>query len=151
MRYPPATTAMIRTRFVSPAAALALAIGAMVAPATLAHAAPGSHATPSGPAWGCYTSGYLFQNPGTGPTTIYRVRLPDGAITTHATATDAVTAIGYNTRDNYMYGWDDTTGHLAGIASNGALTQLGVPAGMSAAVATYGFNVVTSTIRGTCT
>ena len=139
VRHPPAAAAMIR-KLVPPAAALALALGALAAPATLAQAAPGSHATPSGPAWGCDTSGYLFQYSGTGPTTIYRVHLPDAQVSTYRTATDAVNAVGYNTRDNYMYGWDHTTGHLAGIAGNGALTQLGIPDGMSAADAARGFN-----------
>jgi hypothetical protein len=131
---------MIRKRLASPAAALALAMGVMATPATLARAAPGSQVTPSGPAWECDTSGYLFQYPGTGPTTIARFHLPDGLITTYGRASDAVNAVGYNTRDNYMYGWDYTTGHLAGVASDGALTQLGVPAGMSPADAAHGFN-----------
>jgi hypothetical protein len=147
MRHPPPTAAMIRKRLVPPAAALALALGAMAAPAKLAQAAPGSPtapgspAVPGGPAWACDTSGYLFKFSPTGPTTIYRVRLPDGHVSTYGTAEDAVNAVGYNTRDNYMYGWDQSTGHLAGIASNGTLTQLGVPAGMSRADASSGFNV----------
>jgi len=136
-----AAAAKLRRRLISPAAALALVLGAVAAPATFAQAAPGVQATPSGPVWTCNKSGYLFQYPGTGPATIYRVGLAGNLYKVHGTAADAVNAIGYDTLDNYMYGWDYTTGHLAGIARSGALTQLGVPAGMSGADAASGFNV----------
>jgi hypothetical protein len=64
MRHSPAMAAMIRKRLVLPAAALALALGVMAAPAEFVQAASGSQVTPSGPAWRCGTSGYLFQYPG---------------------------------------------------------------------------------------
>ena len=143
MRHPPPTAAMVRKWLVSPAGALALALGAIAVPVTLAQAVPGSQVTPGGPAWACDEYGYLFQSPGpdTGPTTIYRAGLPDGQVSRYGSAQAALNAVGYNTRDNYMYGWDHATSSLVGIASNGALTPLGIPAGMRPSHAANGFNV----------
>jgi Domain of unknown function DUF11 len=91
--------------------------------------------------WGCDAFGYLFQSPGPAPGTIYQVNLATGAYTDYGTTADTVNAIGYNTTDNYMYGWDTTRGQLVRIGVDGTLTLEGVPSGMSAADATAGFNV----------
>ncbi|NYD75708.1 DUF6923 family protein [Leifsonia soli] len=88
--------------------------------------------TPPPPVWTCSAFGYLFQSPSDGVHQIYQVDLVSGAATQIGTTPDTVNGIGYNTLDNYMYGWDITTQTLVRIASDGTLTNLGQPAGASA-------------------
>ncbi|HEV2634461.1 MAG TPA: hypothetical protein VGX23_04900 [Actinocrinis sp.] len=92
-------------------------------------------------AWGCDSFGYLFQSPGGGPGTIYQVNLATGAYTDYAATADTLNGIGYNTTDNYMYGWDSTRGQLVRVGADGSLTLEGVPAGMASADVAAGFNV----------
>ena len=128
-----------------------LAAGALASagPAAGAVRGPGDASPPKAAAhvraadgpWGCDAFGYLFQSPGPAPGTIYQVNLATGAYTHYGTTADTVNAIGYNTTDNYMYGWDTTRGGLVRIGVDGTLTAEGVPSGMSSADAAAGFNV----------
>jgi uncharacterized repeat protein (TIGR01451 family) len=94
------------------------------------------------PAWTCSAFAYLFQDPTvTPPGTIYQVNLATGGYTTYGTTADNVNAVGYNTVDNFIYGWDSTNNELARIGSDSSVDDLGVPAGMSAPDAAAGFNV----------
>ena len=87
------------------------------------------------PAWTCSAFGYLFQDPTiTPPGTIYQVDLVTGAYTNYGSTTANVNAVGYNTLDNYMYGWDNTNNQLVQVASDGTLIPLGVPAGVDTSV-----------------
>ncbi|MCA5923780.1 DUF7927 domain-containing protein [Curtobacterium oceanosedimentum] len=97
---------------------------------TVLPAAPASAA--DGPAWTCSANGYLFQSPGDGTNTIYQVDLVSGESTEIASMVNGVNATGYNQTDNYMYGWDTTTGQPVIVASDGTLTQLDRPAGLPA-------------------
>jgi uncharacterized repeat protein (TIGR01451 family) len=103
-----------------------LTTGSLLASPTAAQAAP------DGPAWTCSANGYLFQSPGDGTNTIYQVDLVTGESTQVASMVDSVNATGYNQTDNYMYGWDVTTGQPATVASDGTITQLDRPAGIPA-------------------
>jgi uncharacterized repeat protein (TIGR01451 family)/LPXTG-motif cell wall-anchored protein len=90
------------------------------------------------PAWTCDAFGYLFQTPNATTHQIYRVDLVSGAATQIDTTADSVNAVGYNTLDNYFYGWDGETATLVQIAADGHLTSLGVPSGIPAGT---GYNV----------
>jgi uncharacterized repeat protein (TIGR01451 family) len=98
-----------------------------------ADAAPAPNASTT---WTCSAFGYLFQSPnGTAaPHQIYQVDLATGASTLIGNTADAVNGVGYNTLDNYIYGWDTSTSDLVRVAADGSLTNLGVPAGMAAGV-----------------
>jgi uncharacterized repeat protein (TIGR01451 family) len=87
------------------------------------------------PAWTCSAFGYLFQSPGTGHQ-IYQVDLVSGASSQIDTTADNVNAVGYNTLDNYFYGWDIDNNTLVRVGADGSLTSLGTPAGTG----TGGFN-----------
>jgi uncharacterized repeat protein (TIGR01451 family) len=102
--------------------------------------APAASAGASTP-WACTAFGYLFQYPAIdSPTSITQVDLATGATSPFGSITDSVNGVGYNTLDNFVYGWDHNTGQLVRVAGDGTLTQLGVPAGMSGADAASGFN-----------
>ncbi|MFT4082531.1 MAG: hypothetical protein QM638_08095 [Nocardioides sp.] len=99
-------------------------------------------AAADGPAWTCSTYGYLFQSPngdGTAPPhSIYQVDLVSGASSQIGSTADDVNALGYNTTDNYMYGYDLSTSEIVQVASDGTLTELAAPTGFDT---TRGYNV----------
>jgi len=86
------------------------------------------------PAWTCASYGYLFQTPDATTHQIVQVDLVTGASTQIGSTPDNVNAVGYNTLDNYIYGWDGATGTVVRVGSDGALTSLGVPAGMNTSI-----------------
>lgn len=85
----------------------------------------------AGAAWNCSVFGYLFQSPGGGSHEIVRVDLASGAAIRYANTRDSLNAIGYNTLDNFMYGWDLTTSTIVRVASDGTTEPLGNPTGTS--------------------
>jgi len=92
-------------------------------------AAPANAATPK--AWTCSSQAYLFQDPTGGPTTsIFQVDLASGASSQIGSTTDLINGVGYNTLDNFIYGWDEFTASIVKVGSNGASTSLGLPAGI---------------------
>jgi uncharacterized repeat protein (TIGR01451 family) len=93
------------------------------------------------PEFTCDAFGYLYQTPSAASHPIYQIDLATGAFSNAGSTADNVNAVGYNTLDDYMYGWDITTQQLVRIGSDGSLRQMGVPAGMTAAQATSQFNV----------
>jgi uncharacterized repeat protein (TIGR01451 family)/fimbrial isopeptide formation D2 family protein len=84
------------------------------------------------PTWDCTSFGYLFQTPDAATHQIYQVDLVSGASTLIGSTADNVNAVGYNTLDDYMYGWDATTATLVRIAADGTLIDLGYPDGIPA-------------------
>jgi fimbrial isopeptide formation D2 family protein/uncharacterized repeat protein (TIGR01451 family) len=84
------------------------------------------------PVWTCSANGYLFQSPNAGGHQIYQVDLVSGAATQIGSTADNVNAVGYNTLDNYVYGWDVDTATIVRVAADGSLTNLGRPAGLPA-------------------
>jgi uncharacterized repeat protein (TIGR01451 family) len=106
----------------------------LAAAALMAFSAPSASAAET--PFSCDAFGYLFQSDGVAPpNTIYQVDLASGAFTTYATEpSDLVNAVGYNTLDNYMYGWDLTTAEVARISSDGSVTHIGLPPGVGTAV-----------------
>ncbi|GID96240.1 DUF6923 family protein [Amorphoplanes digitatis] len=83
--------------------------------------------------WTCDQSGYLFQSPnGTNSTPhhVQQVNLAAGAgATGSGKTTRAVNGVGYNTLDNYFYGWDQQTNQLTRIHKDGTMFGLGLPTG----------------------
>jgi uncharacterized repeat protein (TIGR01451 family) len=86
------------------------------------------------PTWECSAFGYLFQTPDPDTHQMIRVDLVSGAATPIGTTPDNVNAVGYNTLDDYMYGWGGSVDHgsLLRVASDGSFTDLGRPAGTPA-------------------
>lgn len=75
--------------------------------------------------------GMLFQYPD-GPTLIQNVNMVTGEYETAETIEDHdINAVGYNVLDDYVYGWDVTTGSssIVRVAADGTVTRLGTPAG----------------------
>ncbi|MCW2874829.1 MAG: hypothetical protein JWL99_6149, partial [Streptomyces oryziradicis] len=89
--------------------------------------------------WTCDAFGYLFQTPSSTVHQIYRVDLVTGAATQISTTANSVNAVGYNTLDNYFYGWDADTNTLVRINADGTLTNLGLPPGVNTGFT--GFNI----------
>jgi uncharacterized repeat protein (TIGR01451 family) len=112
----------LRAASISAVAAVVVAGAATVLPATSAQAA-------DGPAWACSSYGYLFQSPGGDTHQIYQVDLVSGASSVIANTADSINAVGYNPTDDYMYGYNGTTGGFAQVASDGTETQLPTPSG----------------------
>jgi uncharacterized repeat protein (TIGR01451 family) len=79
----------------------------------------------------CSTYGYLYQTPNADTHQIFQVDLVSGETTQIGTTADNVNAVGYNPTDDYMYGSDATTGNLVQVASDGTLTPLPDPAGLT--------------------
>ena len=115
-----------------------LVLGATLVMGQFGLASPASAAdTP----WSCDAYGYLFQTPSPASHLIQQVDLATGDFSTYDTTADQLNAVGYNTLDDYMYGWDTTTRTLVRISSDGTLFNLGVPIGMGATAVTNGFVV----------
>jgi len=93
------------------------------------------------PKFTCDAFGYLYQSPGDGSHPIYGVDLATGTYSNVGSTVDNVNAVGYNTLDDYVYGWDIDTRQLVRIGGDGSELQLGVPAGMTAAQANAPYNV----------
>ncbi|NIH80978.1 DUF7927 domain-containing protein [Amycolatopsis viridis] len=82
-------------------------------------------------AWNCDAFGYLFQTPSaTSPNDIFQVDLATGAAKKILETPTPVNAVGFNTLDNYFYGFDNA-GHLVRVNADGSLTDLGVPPGIA--------------------
>lgn len=66
------------------------------------------------------------------PTSWYNINIVTGEPTLQGTLSpsDEVNAIGYNTLDNYIYGYDQTTNNLVRVDQNGMLIQLPRPIGL---------------------
>lgn len=92
-----------------------LAVEAAVAPQTAAAAEI---------PWTCSPSGYLFQSPTRTTTTVYRVDLISGQYVTAGTLAEYVNGVGFNTLDNFMYGYDQTRDALVRISSDFTLTTV---------------------------
>ncbi|HEY0249851.1 MAG TPA: hypothetical protein VGC45_16490 [Gryllotalpicola sp.] len=88
-------------------------------------------------AWTCSTFGYLFQTPNATTHQIYQVDLVTGASQQIGTTADSVNAVGYNTLDNFVYGWNSDS-MMVRVGADGTETSLGHPAGIPAGV---NFNV----------
>lgn len=72
----------------------------------------------SAPYPSCDTFGILFQYPGGTNTQVHHIDMVTGADTTPAgspIADRTINAIGYNVKDNFVYGWDDTQDTLVRI------------------------------------
>lgn len=80
----------------------------------------------------CETQGILFQYPGAAPTAVHMIDMVTG-IDQEPSGTPIparqINAIGYNTQDNYIYGWDNGTGQLVQVHSDWSTTSLGLPNG----------------------
>jgi len=80
----------------------------------------------------CSGDGYLFQYPPGGPTTVQAVNMVTGATETVAVISGRViNGVGYNTQDNFIYGWDFNLPGIVRIDANWNVQNLGIPAGMS--------------------
>ena len=84
-------------------------------------------ATATGPAFTCDPLAYLFQASG-GVESWYTIDLATGQPTPKGTLPVGINAVGYNTLDNYFYGWGG--GQLVRVDANGNFTQLGIPPGL---------------------
>lgn len=96
-------------------------------------------------AWECDAYGYLFQSPNgvSDPHQFYQVDLVTGASSLSGTTANNVNGVGYNTLDDYVYGFithpgSPIQGHLVRIGADGSQTDLGSPAGLPSG---SGFNV----------
>jgi uncharacterized repeat protein (TIGR01451 family) len=78
----------------------------------------------------CNALGLLFQTNGSSHI-ITAVNLATGKTSSAGTTTDAVNAVGFNTLDDDIYGWDITTNQLVRVNGNGSLTTLPMPAGIN--------------------
>ncbi|GHF16714.1 hypothetical protein GCM10017786_58290 [Amycolatopsis deserti] len=77
--------------------------------------------------WTCDAFGYLFQTPSaTSPNDIFQVDLATGAAKKILETPTPVNAVGFNTLDDYFYGFDNQ-GHLVRVNADGSLTDLGTP------------------------
>jgi uncharacterized repeat protein (TIGR01451 family) len=107
----------------------ALLLG-LVAVALMAIGAPAASAAP----FSCDAFGYLFQSPNgqTGlPHSVFQVDLATGQYTDiPGGSEDYVNAVGYNTLDNYFYGWDDNIGQIVRINSDFSFDPVGLPVGV---------------------
>ena len=93
---------------------------------------------PEGTPYTCNTEMILFSGR---PSERYSISLITGASTDLGPLTPAssVNAIGYNVLDNFIYGYDQTSGTLVGVNADGEVTYLGPrPAGMPAAAYSAG-------------
>ncbi|MET8152810.1 DUF6923 family protein [Actinoplanes sp. NPDC049668] len=83
--------------------------------------------------WTCDQFGYLFQSPNgttSTPHHVQQVNLATGAVATGSgKTTRAVNGVGYNTLDDYFYGWDQQTDQLTRIHKDGTMFGLGRPTG----------------------
>jgi uncharacterized repeat protein (TIGR01451 family) len=83
------------------------------------------------PTFACSVSGFVFQSPGWGgPTSIQIVDLATGDTTPGPVLEGRdINAVGYNVLDDYMYGFDNTSGSrsLVRIGADGSVTPLPVP------------------------
>ncbi len=82
--------------------------------------------------WTCDPFAYLFQSPSgqnVKPHTVQKVDLATGAYSQIGTTSGALNGLGYNTLDNYIYGWDSTTSQLVRVNADMTLQQLGLPTG----------------------
>ncbi|SDI91253.1 conserved repeat domain-containing protein [Frankineae bacterium MT45] len=75
---------------------------------------------------------YMFRNVSATNHPVYSIDLATGASTQVGTTTDVIQATGYNTLDNFIYGWDQTLGQLVRLDTNFAIQPLGRPAGTTA-------------------
>lgn len=69
----------------------------------------------------CDTKGILFQYPGGANTQVHEIDMVTGDDTQPAgspISNRTINAAGYNTKDNYLYGWDDTQDTLVRIHSD---------------------------------
>lgn len=83
--------------------------------------------------WTCSAFGYLFQTPDPATHQVYQVDLVSGASSKIADTPDTVNAVGYNTLDDYVYGYDGATASIVRVGADGALMNLGLPDGVSTA------------------
>ena len=120
-------TALLASAVVVSSSAVALGALGAAAPANAA----GTATTP----WTCDAYGYLFQTPTADSTdhSVTRIDLATGEWSTIGHTPDNVNAVGYDTLDNYVYGWDIATEHLVKVSADFSLTDLGKPAGLTAA------------------
>jgi uncharacterized repeat protein (TIGR01451 family)/fimbrial isopeptide formation D2 family protein/LPXTG-motif cell wall-anchored protein len=89
----------------------------------------------AGVPWTCTPDGQLFQSTTTtDPTTVTPINLVTGQPSAAPTviSDDQINAVGYNTLDNFFYGWDQTANQLVRINGDFTTTLLGAPAGMDA-------------------
>ncbi|WP_182526811.1 DUF7507 domain-containing protein [Nocardioides dongkuii] len=78
-------------------------------------------------AFECTTTAYLFQSPYQFETEVYAVDLVTGASTRAGTIDGYVNGVGYNDRDDFMYGYYKDSKQIVRIGADLALTPLGVP------------------------
>jgi uncharacterized repeat protein (TIGR01451 family) len=82
--------------------------------------------------WSCNQFAYLFQGASGSGGNVTRVNLASGASQSVGNMTSRLNGVGFNTRDNYFYGWDVDNNRLMRVSSDLTLTNLGRPAGVSA-------------------
>jgi uncharacterized repeat protein (TIGR01451 family) len=86
--------------------------------------APGASAAE----WNCNAFGYLFQSESsTSPHLVQQVDLATGEYSELGQTSDYVNAVGYNTLDNYFYGWDVNAEQIVRIGNDLTIEPVPTP------------------------